>query len=47
MLDAINKGRSNGNGQMPAQIYTGEDAEDVAKFVAKSVGADESVRRLM
>ena len=41
-LDAILKGRSNGNGQMPAQIYTGEDAEDVAKFVAKSVGTDES-----
>jgi mono/diheme cytochrome c family protein len=41
-LDAILKGRSNGNGQMPAEIYTGEDAEDVAKFVAKSVGADES-----
>ena len=40
--DAILKGRSNGNGQMPAEIYTGEDAEDVAKFVAKSVGADES-----
>lgn len=39
VLDAINKGRSNGNGQMPAQIYTGEDAADVAKFVAKSVGA--------
>jgi mono/diheme cytochrome c family protein len=38
VLDAINKGRSNGNGQMPAQIYTGEDAVDVAKFVAKSVG---------
>jgi mono/diheme cytochrome c family protein len=42
VLDAILKGRSNGNGQMPAQIYTGEDAEDVAKFVAKSVGASES-----
>ena len=41
-LDAILKGRSNGNGQMPANIYTGEDAEDVAKFVAKSVGATES-----
>jgi mono/diheme cytochrome c family protein len=39
VLDAINKGRSNGNGQMPAQIYTGEDAADVAKFVAKSVGS--------
>lgn len=38
-LDAILKGRSNGNGQMPAQLYTGEDAKDVAEFVAKSVGA--------
>src|SRR5689334_1865235 len=38
-LDAIKNGRSNGNGQMPAQIYSGTDAEDVAKFVAKSVGA--------
>lgn len=42
VLDAILKGRSSGNGQMPAQIYTGQDAEDVAKFVAKSVGASES-----
>ncbi len=40
-LDAILKGRSNGNGQMPAGIFTGKDAEDVAKFVAKSVGATE------
>ena len=40
VLDAIQKGRSNGNGQMPANIYTGQDAEDVAKFVAKSVGAE-------
>jgi len=40
-LDAILKGRSNGNGQMPAEIYSGKDAEDVAKFVAKSVGAAE------
>ena len=39
-LDAILKGRSNGNGQMPAELYTGKDAEDVAKFVAKSVGAE-------
>ena len=42
VLDAIQKGRSDGGGQMPANIYTGQDAEDVAKFVAKSVGADES-----
>jgi mono/diheme cytochrome c family protein len=41
-LDAIEKGRSNGNGQMPAGLFTGKDAEDVAKYVAKSVGADES-----
>jgi mono/diheme cytochrome c family protein len=40
VLDAIKNGRSNGNGQMPAQIYTGEDATDVAKFVAKSVGQE-------
>jgi mono/diheme cytochrome c family protein len=38
--DAIDKGRSQGNGQMPAQIYTGEDADDVAAFVAKAVGTD-------
>jgi len=38
--DAIRKGRSQGNGQMPAQIYTGADADDVAAFVAKAVGAD-------
>ena len=41
-LDAIEKGRSAGNGQMPAGLFTGKDAEDVAKFVAKSVGASES-----
>jgi cytochrome c553 len=41
-LNAIEEGRANGNGQMPAGIYTGKDAEDVAKFVAKSVGMDES-----
>jgi mono/diheme cytochrome c family protein len=41
-LDAILEGRSRGNGQMPAQIFTGADAEAVAKFVAKSVGATES-----
>jgi mono/diheme cytochrome c family protein len=40
VLNAINNGRSNGNGQMPAQIYTGEDATNVAKFVAKAVGQE-------
>jgi cytochrome c553 len=38
VLDAINKGRSQGNGQMPAQLYSGQDAQDVAKFVAKTAG---------
>ena len=42
VLSAIDNGVSRGNGQMPADIYTGEDAEDVAKYVAKSVGASES-----
>jgi len=39
VLSTIKSGRSNGNGQMPANIYTGQDAEDVAEFVAKAVGA--------
>jgi mono/diheme cytochrome c family protein len=38
VLDAIAHGRSRGNGQMPAQIYSGQDAQDVASFVAKAVG---------
>jgi mono/diheme cytochrome c family protein len=38
VLDAIKKGRSQGNGQMAAGIYEGKDAEDVASFVAKAVG---------
>lgn len=38
VLDAIEKGRSRGSGQMGAGIYTGEDAEDVAAYVAKAVG---------
>jgi mono/diheme cytochrome c family protein len=39
VLDAINKGRAQGNGQMPPQIYSGTDAQDVARFVAKTAGA--------
>jgi mono/diheme cytochrome c family protein len=39
VLDAINKGRARGNGQMPAQIYVGTDAQDVAAYVAKVAGA--------
>ena len=38
VLDAIAKGRSRGAGQMAAQLYTGQDAEDVADYVAKAVG---------
>jgi mono/diheme cytochrome c family protein len=38
VLDAINKGRAAGNGQMAAQLVEGQDARDVAAFVAKAVG---------
>ena len=41
VLNAIENGRSRGNGQMAAGLYTGQDAEDVANFVAKAVGSDE------
>jgi cytochrome c551 len=35
---AIQNGYSQGLGQMPAQIYTGQDARDVAQFVAAVAG---------
>ncbi|WP_051325042.1 c-type cytochrome [Candidatus Solirubrobacter pratensis] len=38
VLSTIQNGRS-GNGQMPAGIYTGQDAKDVAAYVAKATGA--------
>jgi mono/diheme cytochrome c family protein len=38
VLDAIKNGRARGNGQMAAGLYTGQDAEDVANYVAKAVG---------
>lgn len=38
VLDAIANGRSEGDGQMPADLYEGQDAIDVANFVAKAVG---------
>jgi mono/diheme cytochrome c family protein len=41
VLDAIENGRARGNGQMAAGLYTGQDAEDVASFVAKAVGQSE------
>jgi len=39
ILDAIHNGRARGNGQMAANLYTGKDADDVASYVAKAVGA--------
>ena len=39
VLDAIKKGRANGNGNMAAQIVEGQDAQDVADFVAAAVGS--------
>ena len=38
MLDAIENGRARGNGAMAADLVTGEDAQDVAEFVARAVG---------
>lgn len=38
VLDAILKGRARGAGRMPAGLYQGKDAEDVAAFVAKVAG---------
>ena len=38
VLDAIKNGRANGNGQMAAGLYSGQDADDVASYVAKAVG---------
>ena len=41
VLNAIENGRARGNGQMAADLYTGEDAQNVASFVAKAVGQAE------
>jgi mono/diheme cytochrome c family protein len=38
VLNAIQNGRSAGNGQMAADLVEGQDAEDVASYVAKAVG---------
>jgi mono/diheme cytochrome c family protein len=37
-LDAIEKGRARGQGQMPALLYEGPEAEKVADFVAAVAG---------
>jgi mono/diheme cytochrome c family protein len=39
VLDAVLHGRARGNGQMPAELYTGQDAQDVADFVSRVAGA--------
>jgi len=38
VLDAIANGRARGNGQMPALLYDGQDAKDVAAFVSAVAG---------
>jgi mono/diheme cytochrome c family protein len=38
ILDAIQKGRARGQGQMPANLVDGEQAQEVADFVAKVAG---------
>ncbi len=38
VLNAIEEGRARGNGNMPAQLYQGREAEDVASFVAAVAG---------
>jgi mono/diheme cytochrome c family protein len=37
-LDAIAKGRARGQGQMPAGLVDGQDAQEVATFVGKVAG---------
>ena len=38
VLDAIEKGRAGGQGQMPSKVVTGPDAEAVAAYVVKVAG---------
>jgi mono/diheme cytochrome c family protein len=38
VLDAIANGRARGQGQMPAGLVDGEDAQDVAEYVAAVAG---------
>jgi mono/diheme cytochrome c family protein len=39
-LDAINQGRARGTGQMPAGLVDGQEAKDVASYVAATAGRD-------
>jgi len=38
VLSAIGEGRARGNGNMPALLYQGKEAEDIADFVAAVAG---------
>jgi mono/diheme cytochrome c family protein len=38
VLDAVQKGRARGQGQMPAGLVDGQDAQQVATFVSKVAG---------
>src|SRR5437868_4827443 len=38
VLNAVQTGRARGNGQMPADLVAGQDAKDVASFVAAVAG---------
>jgi mono/diheme cytochrome c family protein len=38
VLNAIKQGRAQGNGRMPAALLGGQDAQDVANFIAKVAG---------
>jgi mono/diheme cytochrome c family protein len=38
VLDAIKKGRARGQGQMPAGLIDGQDAQDVAAYIAATAG---------
>src|SRR5437762_12018130 len=38
ILDAIAKGRARGQGQMPAGVVDGQDAQDVAAYVVAAAG---------
>jgi mono/diheme cytochrome c family protein len=42
VLTTIAGGMSTGNGTMPAGLYQGQDAQDVAAYVAKAVGSSTS-----
>lgn len=37
-VNAIKEGRARGQGQMPAQLYEGEDAKHVADYIAEVAG---------